>query len=181
MKESLIKVLLWLLARQGNPALLPWAFDQISALYRNESDRYFHFLQGLRESDEWVERFFVGHQVGSLFPHRPQEVLNVLQDLSCDENDMVREATAHGWSRALTKDFENVFRVIEKLANHEEYSARRTAALAPVEYYRDGNPRPEQVERIESFWESFEDDSRQGLRNLVRTQIQERYVENDGS
>jgi len=175
----LVKALLWLLARQGNPALLPWAFDRIGKLFQNDPDRYFQFLRSLRGSEEWVDRFFVGHQLGSLFAHRSEEVMNELRALSLDENDMVLEATAHGWSDALVVDFEKVFPILVELANHEKYTARRTAALAPVEYYRDEEPSPEQIRQIEAFWKEFEDDPRQGLRNLVRTQIRDRYVDDD--
>lgn len=181
LKESLVQALLWLLARQGNPALLPWAFDRIGELFRNDPERYYQFLRELRESEEWVDRFFVGHQIGSLFRYRPEDVLNQLKYLSKDKNEMVREAAAHGWSEALGQDFQEVFTTLEALASHEEYAARRTAALGPVEYYRDENPTPNQIQRIETFWKNFEDDPRSGLRNLVRTQIQERYVENNGS
>jgi ribosomal 50S subunit-associated protein YjgA (DUF615 family) len=71
--------------------------------------------------------------------------------------------------------------MIEELADQGDYAERRTAALAPVEYYRDEDPTPAERERIEAFWEAYQDDPRQGLRNLVRSQIQERYVHDDDS
>lgn len=172
-------MVLWLLARQGKPALLPWAFNQIRTLFSGEPKRYLDFLESFHEHEHWIYRFFSAHQIGHCYGVDPQRVLGVLRRRSDDEHDMVLEAAAHGWSDALTVNFEEVFPVVRELAREGAYSERRTAALAPVEYYRDGDPTPGQVEAIESLWERYEDDSRSGLRNLVETQIMDRMVNDD--
>ena len=179
MKERLVGALLWLLARQGKGALLPWAFDRIRSLFSEEPQRYLDFLETYQNRENWIYRFFAAHQAGGVFHENPDRVLRILRERSADEHDLVLEAAAHGWSDALSGDFRGVFPEIRRLARDGNYAERRTAALAPVEYYRDGGPTPEECRAIESHWEEYEDDPRSGLRNLVETQIRDRLVKDD--
>lgn len=180
MKERIVSAILWLLSRQGKPALLPWAFERIRTLYSGEPERYLDFLESYHDRENWIYRFFAAHEVGQYYGEDSDRVIRLLRKRSADENDMVLEGAAHGWSDALGEDFENVFTVIRDLTQEGGYSERRTAALAPVEYYRDGDPTPDQSRAIESFWEDYKEDPRSGLRNLVEAQIRDRLVKNDG-
>lgn len=180
MKDRLVSAILWLLARQGKPALLPWAFERIRTLYAGEPERYLDFLESYHDRENWIYRFFAAHELGQYYGEDPDRVVELLRKRSDDEHDMVLEGAAHGWSEALEVDFETVFPLIRDLARNGGYSERRTAALAPVEYYREGNPTAEESMAIESLWQQYEDDPRSGLRNLVETQIRDRLVKDDG-
>ncbi len=179
MKEKLVEFVLWILSLQGNANLLPWAFNRIQRLFEGEPVRYLDFLKSYGERNRWFFRFFAAHQLGSVYPKRGDEVLELLQVLSEDENDLVLEAAAHSWSRLLEEDFDKVISELETLRQSGTYRERRTAALAPVEYYRDGAPGVVERRRMEEFWDRYKDDPKQGLVNLVETQIVQRIVTDD--
>lgn len=179
MKEQLVGAILWLLARQGKPALLPWAFERIRTLFAGEPDRYLDFLASYHDRDNWIYRFYAAHEVGRYYDVAPRRVLEILRERSADDNDLVLEGAAHGWSDALALNFEEVFPEVRELAEEGGYVERRTAALAPVEYYRDGDATAEESMAVESLWQRYQEDPRSGLRNLVETQIRDRLVKDD--
>lgn len=172
----MVQTVLWLVSLQGNPSLLPWVLNQIGRLFQGEPSRYLKFLTAYSNRDEWFYRFVAAHQIGKVYRAHTTEVLNHLNNFSNDENDLVLEAAAHSWSTILAEDFDRAFRELEKLREDGSYSERRTAALAPVEYYRDGNPSSEEESKIESHWAAYESDPKQGLVNLVETQIIDKIV-----
>jgi hypothetical protein len=159
--------------------MLPWSLNQIQKLFQDEPERYLTFLEQFHDSESWLHRFFVAHQLGSLVTNFPERALALLEELSRDENDLVLEASAHSWSTALESDFNTVFNRVKTLREQGNYRERRTAALAPVEFYRDHDPTEAQKQQIESFWDQYDTDDRKGLRNLVESQILDRYVDDD--
>lgn len=179
MKILFVKFILWLLSFQSNPSILPWAFKQINRLFKEDPETYLKLLQSWVDHDNWLYRFFVAHQLGSIYTYNTEKVLNYLKKLSNDENDLVLEGAAHSWSDALDSEFETVFGHLKDLRKNGSYQERRTAALGPVEYYRDSSPAADEMQQIENFWKTYKDDPKQGLSNLVRTQIMERYVNDE--
>jgi hypothetical protein len=179
MKERLVGLLLSFLSYQGNAAILPWCLDQIADLFRDNPERFRQFLKPYCDSDSWFYRFVAAYEIGEVYKHAPDWSLRKLEELSKDDNDLVLEACAHSWSVALRTDFDEVFERIKGLQREGNYRERRTAALAPVEYYRDGSPSPSRKERIESFWATYNEDERQGLSNLVESQIMDEIVHHE--
>lgn len=172
MKKNLVTFILRLLAKQSIASIIPWAFRSIRKLYRNDAGGYLEFLRESASRDEWIFRFFAAHEIGTLHGQYPDETLELLRTLSKADTEIVREGCAKSWSRLLVEDFESTFDVLETLARDGTYAERYTAAIAPVEYYRESSD-SEHRSRISNFWERYEDDPKQGLWNLVRTQILE--------
>lgn len=171
------RFLAWVIHRLsvlGQPDLALWVFGLIRSLYRDDPERYFRFLRNRARESHWFEPFFAAHEVGHVASEVGDEALDLLDELSGHENDLVREAAARSWSRVLEEDFERGFQRIRVLSRRSEYSCRRTAALAPVLFYEQ-SATEEQRRRLRSFWEEFLDDPRSGLRNLVQSQILDRF------
>lgn len=158
------------------PGLVPWVFRRVRSLYSGEERRYFRFLQTCLREDDWFLVFFAAHELGWVYPQAGDAVLDQLESVSGHDNDLVKEAAARSWSRILEVDFGRGLARLESLAEQPDYARRRTAALGPVLYY-ERSADPEQQKRLLSYWNRFQDDPRQGLRNLVRTQILERLPE----
>ncbi|MFB6356681.1 MAG: hypothetical protein ABEJ65_09230 [bacterium] len=140
-------------------------------LFFPDRDQYLDFLQDYATRDHWFSRFFAAFEIHVPYTVQPEAVLNLLKDLSSDKNDMVLEAAAKSWSHVMSEDPEKIMEILEKLSNSDSYRVRRTAALAPVLFFDRGDYDNSLKRRIISFWKSFENDPKQGLQNLVRTQI----------
>lgn len=173
LKERSISWLLSLLKNVGSPAVLPWAFRQIRQLFDGEPDRYRDFLINQAHASGWLPRFFAGHELHTVYEHDTETVLHLLRELSGAEKEIVREGAARSWSKLLERDYDPIFSLIRDLRNSDQYEKRYTAALAPVRFY-DEQANDDRKRSIRSFWESYENDSRKGLANLVRQQILER-------
>lgn len=176
MKKTVLSFVLYLLSLQGNPSVIPWAFKQLGQLF-DSSRTYLQFLETYVDSDNWFYRFFAAHELGTVFPVNKERVLSSLRELSRDENDMVREGAARSWSLILEVDFETGMEKLEQL-QAGNYESRHTAALGPVNFYRDDEINSNESSRIETFWEQYKNDPRKGLRNLVQSQILDPYVNN---
>lgn len=179
LKENAVRWLLWLLSKQGNPSIVPWVFKQIRNLFNNQNHRFFNFLVKLNEEDDrgWLPVFFVAHEIGFLINTKTSQVLELLQELSKHDNDMVRQGAAHSWSKLLEYDFERFFIVVEELSEAETYEERQTAALAPVRYFKENQLESDRQKRIIQFWKDYESDPRKGLQNLVQSQILEKITD----
>jgi hypothetical protein len=173
LKERATSWLLSLLDHVGMPSVLLWSFQRIRQLFSGAPERYLQFILQQSRSNEWVKRFFAGHECHVVYRQAPKKVLDCLRRLSGDEKEIIREGAARSWSNLLERDFGSVFKSIQTLAESDQYECRYTAALAPVRYY-DEHATDREQERIRSFWNEFEDDPRKGLANLVRSQILEK-------
>lgn len=173
------RLLLWLIGRLRGmpvPGIIPWVFRRVRSLYSADERRYFQFLRTCLQEDDWFVVFFAAHELGSVYPGAGEAVLDDLESVSGHENDLVKEAAARSWSRILEANFDRGLARLESLAERPDYARRRTAALGPVLYY-ERSADPDQRKRLLSYWERFRDDPRQGLRNLVQSQILERLPE----
>lgn len=152
--------------------MVPWAFGMIRSLYDNEPEAYRELLESQDDPDEWIHAFFVAHELGELYDEYPEFVTDRLRELSQSEVEIVREGCARSWSRILERDFDRGFKRIKDLRSSGNYEERYTAVIAPVRYVRENERLPdEQRERIHEFWNNYRDDPKQGLWNIVRTQI----------
>lgn len=172
MKNRLVESILWLLSKQGIPSVIPWAFGMIRSLYDGDPAGYLQLLEDQSNREEWIYHFFVAHEIGSLYGHAPDRVLEHLVVLSDSDVEIVREGCAHSWSEVLAHDFDEGLEWLREFQKNGSYEKRYTAAIAPVKFYRN-NPdiTAEQKQRIRTFWRDFRDDPKQGLWNIVRTQI----------
>lgn len=175
MKETLARYLLKALRYQSIASIYPWAFDRLRDLFRGEPDRYRSLLLELaQQNDDWLEPFFAAHQLHTVWSTNPAQVRETLVNLSHHPEEMVREGAAHSWNQRLRNDFASTFQTLRNLSDSEAYEPRHTAALAPVRLLEE-DPSAERKKQLKEFWESYEDDPRQGLWNLVRQQILERH------
>lgn len=176
LRERFLKWVLGHLRGLNLPGLIPWVFRRVRSLFTGRPDRYFRFLQDCRRDEDWFLVFFAAHELGTLYPDVEEGVLETLEALSAHDNDLVKEAAAHSWSRVLEADFTTGLARLTSLARRPDYASRRTAALAPVRFYEESAD-PRQKQRLIPYWKQFLDDPRPGLRNLVRTRILERLPE----
>lgn len=180
MKSRLVEGILWLLSKQGVPTVIPWAFGMIRSLYTDSPEDYFRFIKTQAERENWINQFFAAHEVGIVYSLDPDGVLSLLRDLSGSETEIVREGSAKSWSRILSEDFDRGFQALERLRETGSYEERYTAAIGPVEFVRDGEATLRQRQELLSYWNRFRDDPKQGLWNLVRTQILPEIEDSDG-
>lgn len=172
-KEQAVEWILSILSNVGVPSVLPWSFRKIRLMFSGEPERYLQFLKRQHQRDDWLPRFFAGHELHTVYRQDPSSVTSMLKTLSADNKEIIREGAARSWSQLLARDFDTIFEMVQSMADSSEFEHRYTAALAPVRYY-DDHATASEKKRIQSFWDGFENDERQGLANLVRSQIQEK-------
>lgn len=171
-KMSAVRWLLNGLQHVSQPSVYPWVFRNIRRLFHGDPESYWQLIQSNAEKTDWFGPFFAGHEAHVVYAHFPDRVLELIEELSTSEKEIIREGAAHSWSELLRMDFDNTFSILKEMQQSNQFELRYSAALGPVRFF-DQHAGEAQKETICSFWKEYKNDSRQGLWNLVRQQILE--------